>query len=203
MLEVEVGNLERYLLSLYRKAFDQQISSVSPAAKEHHICFVSPAARVERTPSSISATSRVKKTPSLTPRRLFVDEDAAEIATQVETSVLPDTSKRLYDTKKETIEDKNLDSSVLRCHSTLSHRTTLTTRPSPDSVAKALRACHSQPLSMSEVLTYVFLYPSVYVVIGMQYFGKRIYKLKLNSRMKDISSVNVLLDMIRSTKLKF
>lgn len=34
MLELEVSHLEQYLLSLYRKAFDQQTSSVSPASKQ-------------------------------------------------------------------------------------------------------------------------------------------------------------------------
>ncbi|XP_074309122.1 uncharacterized protein LOC141643733 isoform X1 [Silene latifolia] len=164
VLEVEVGNLERYLLSLYRKAFDQQISSVSPAAKDQHISSISPAAKLERI-SSI--TSKNKKPPLITPRRLFLDEDAADTATMVKTSVPHEAPKRLSDTKKEPIEDKSLDSSVLRCHSTLSHRTTLTTRPSPDSVAKALRACHSQPLCMSE-------YAASNVISLAEHLGTRI-----------------------------
>lgn len=34
VLELEVGHLEQYLLSLYRKAFDQQVSSLSPLKKD-------------------------------------------------------------------------------------------------------------------------------------------------------------------------
>ncbi|KAK9749925.1 hypothetical protein RND81_02G159900 [Saponaria officinalis] len=165
VLEVEVGNLERYLLSLYRKAFDQQISSVSPAAKDQLTTSISPATRVERI-SSVPAIAENRKAP-LTPRRLFVDDDVAEIATKVETSVLQAAPKRLSNTKKEHIEDKTIDSGVLRCHSTLSHRTTLTMRPSPDSVAKALRACHSQPLSMAE-------YAASNVISLAEHLGTRI-----------------------------
>ncbi|KAJ7952949.1 Ternary complex factor MIP1, leucine-zipper [Quillaja saponaria] len=49
-------------------------------------------------------------------------------------------------------EEKSLDSSVHRCQSSLSQHSAFTTRTSRpvDSLAKALRACHSQPLSMME-----------------------------------------------------
>ncbi|KAL9241775.1 hypothetical protein vseg_015841 [Gypsophila vaccaria] len=167
VLEVEVGNLERYLLSLYRKAFDQQISSVSPAAKDQLTTSISPAIRVERKISSVPTIAKDRNAPPLTPRRLFVDDAAAEIGTKAETSVPQESSKRFTNTKKEQIYDKTIDSGVLRCHSTLSHRTTLTTRPSPDAVAKALRACHSQPLSMAE-------YAASNVISLAEHLGTRI-----------------------------
>ena len=47
MLELEVSHLEQYLLSLYRKAFDQQSSSVSP--------------KQQQTPSSPKSTLRGKR----------------------------------------------------------------------------------------------------------------------------------------------
>ena len=34
VLELEVGHLEQYLLSLYRQAFDQQVTSTSPSMKD-------------------------------------------------------------------------------------------------------------------------------------------------------------------------
>ncbi|KAG5241314.1 Ternary complex factor MIP1, leucine-zipper [Salix suchowensis] len=46
-------------------------------------------------------------------------------------------------------EEKLLDSGVHRCHSSLSQRSALTSPPA-DSLGRAVRACHSQPLSMME-----------------------------------------------------
>jgi len=142
---MEVVYLEQYLLTLYRKAFDQQISSVSPKTTDQKISSVSPTAN--QRPNS----------PSIAPRRLFVNEDGAETRKKVETSAVQLAAKTLSSTWKESDEyatgGKMLDSNVHRCHSTLSHRATLATKPSPDSLSKALRSCHSQPLSMAEVIS--------------------------------------------------
>jgi len=149
VLEMEVVYLEQYLLTLYRKAFDQQISSVSPKNKDQKISSVSPTAKNQR-PNS----------PSIAPRRLFVDEDGAETRKKIETSAVQLAAKTLYSTWEESGEcaagGKMLDSNVHRCHSTLSHRANLATKPSPDSLSKALRSCHSQPLSMTEVICGAF-----------------------------------------------
>ncbi|GAB4848905.1 hypothetical protein Ancab_003717 [Ancistrocladus abbreviatus] len=133
VLEVEVAYLEQYLLSLYRKAFDQQISSVSPAAKDQRTI-----------------------TPVMTPRRLFVDDAAVDTTTKVENSAtcsdaMPPANTRTEPTVFE-VGDKMLDSGVHRCHSSLSQRSTYGARNSPpmDSASRALRSCHSQPLSMTE-----------------------------------------------------
>ncbi|XP_047321442.1 uncharacterized protein LOC124925478 [Impatiens glandulifera] len=89
VLEVEVTHLEQYLLSLYRKAFDQQVSTPPPKKEEK------------------------SKPPLTTPRRVCLEFS----------------------------DNQNLvDSSVQRCHSSLS------SRASP----KSIRACFSQPLSMTE-----------------------------------------------------
>ncbi|XP_057529227.1 uncharacterized protein LOC130807872 isoform X1 [Amaranthus tricolor] len=151
VLELEVGHLEQYLLSLYRKAFDQQISTVSPTTRGHQTLSTSPTVEHQKI-SSVSPTVKDKKlkSPPLVPRRLFVDEDTAETATKVAQSVVQSVPKTLFNTPKEPNDSMILDSNVHRCHSSLSHRTALPTGPSPDSVAKALRACHSQPLSMIE-----------------------------------------------------
>ncbi|KAL2905700.1 Quinohemoprotein alcohol dehydrogenase ADH-IIG [Bienertia sinuspersici] len=152
VLELEVGYLEQYLLSLYRKAFDQQASTVSPTVKAHQASSTSPTIKNQKS-SSISPTvkDRRLKSPPMIPRRLFVDEDAAETATKAEqVAAVQSVPKTFTNTLKEPNDSKTLDSNVHRCHSSLSHRTALATRPSPDAVAKALRACHSQPLSMTE-----------------------------------------------------
>ncbi|CAO2828291.1 unnamed protein product [Amaranthus hypochondriacus] len=147
VLELEVGYLEQYLLSLYRKAFDQQISTVSPTVKDHRASSTSPTVKNKKI-SCISPTVNDQKlsSPALVSRRLFVDEDAAETATKAFLSV----PKTFSNTPKEPNDSKVLDSNVHRCHSSLSHRSAIPTRPTQDSVAKALHACHSQPLSMSE-----------------------------------------------------
>ncbi|XP_021847815.1 uncharacterized protein [Spinacia oleracea] len=171
VLELEVGYLEQYLLSLYRKAFDQQVSTISPNAKDQQPSSTSPTIKNQRI-SSISPTikdQRLKSPPPLvTPRRLFVDEDAAETATKVEQqSGFQSVPRVLTNTIKESGESKTFDANVHRCHSSLSHRTALPTRASPDSVAKALRACHSQPLSMSE-------YAASNVISLAEHLGTRI-----------------------------
>ena len=168
MLELEVGYLEQYLLSLYRKAFDQQILAVSPTVKDHQASSTSPT--VKNKISCISPTVNDQKlsSPALVSRRLFVDEDAAETATKVEHSAFLSAPKTLSNTPKEPNDSKILDSNVHRCHSSLSHRTALPTRPSQDSVAKALHACHSQPLSMSEV-KFSTLYVSIQIHKNMPF----------------------------------
>lgn len=155
VLELEVTYLEQYLLSLYRKAFDQQISSVSPTTKDRHISSAS----VTKTDQKISSASPTRKdprlrSPTVTPRRLFVDEDAAETATKAENPADKSAPKLLSCTVEEPNEftggGRMLDSNVHRCHSSLSYRATVATRPSPNTLSEALRVCHSQPLSMTE-----------------------------------------------------
>lgn len=57
-------------------------------------------------------------------------------------------------------EEKLLDSGVHRCHSTLSQRSTRASPPGEAS-GKALRYCHSQPLSMSEVSLLVLIIQNI------------------------------------------
>jgi len=163
VLELEVTYLEQYLLSLYRKAFDQQISSVSPNAKDHHI-FSASIANTDQKVSSAAPTRKDQRlrSPPVTPRRLFVDKDAAETATKAENP----TDKSAPKSQSCTVEEPNefmgggrvLDSTVHRCHSSLSYRATVATRPSPNTLSEALRVCHSQPLSMTEVVLASFYF---------------------------------------------
>ncbi|XP_023872638.2 uncharacterized protein LOC111985223 isoform X1 [Quercus suber] len=133
VLELEVVYLEQYLLSLYRKAFDQQITSVSPSSKDERL-----------------------KSPINTPRARIHKASRPDITSKRESSVAQTVCDLLDNPWKESNgiggEEKLLDSGVHRCHSSLSQRSVYSTRTSPpaDSLSKALRACHSQPLSMME-----------------------------------------------------
>ncbi|KAI8535468.1 hypothetical protein RHMOL_Rhmol10G0176700 [Rhododendron molle] len=119
VLELEVVHLEQYLLSLYRKTFDQQISS-SPSVKD------------------------VLKSPFIAPRQRFLEASRSEAS-------CPSLANP-WNESSSIGEEKLLDSAVQRCHSSLSQRTFQSNRTSPpaESLAKLLRACHSQPLSMME-----------------------------------------------------
>uniref|UniRef100_A0A6N2NEF8 DUF547 domain-containing protein n=2 Tax=Salix viminalis TaxID=40686 RepID=A0A6N2NEF8_SALVM len=132
ILEVEVVYLEQYLLSLYRKAFDQQASSVSPSNQNQSL-----------------------KTPVTTPRRRLFDVSRPDISKK-ETSATETACQSLDNTWKETNsiggEEKLINSGVHRCQSLLSEHTTFSNRASPpsESSGTAMHACHSQPLSMME-----------------------------------------------------
>jgi hypothetical protein len=133
VLELEVVYLEQYLLSLYRKAFEQQISSVSPSAKDKRL-----------------------KSPVDTPRARILKASIPDVTSKRGSSTAQTGYESLDNPWKDSIgiggEEKLLDSGVLRCHSSLSQRSAFFTRTSPpdESLDKALRACHSQPLSMAE-----------------------------------------------------
>ncbi|KAJ6774481.1 hypothetical protein OIU79_017806 [Salix purpurea] len=78
ILELEVVYLEQYLLSLYRKAFDQQASSVSPSNQNQSL-----------------------KTPVTTPRRRLFDVSRPDISKK-ETSATETACQSLDNTWKET-----------------------------------------------------------------------------------------------------
>jgi len=145
VLELEVVYLEQHLLSLYRKAFDQQLSSVSPTSKEESLKF-----------------------PLTTLSARFINVSVPEILTKRECSATQSKDHELETQRKEQnryepetlgkefnenlLEENHLDSSVYRCHSSLSHCPAFTRESPPaESLARSLRACHSQPLSMLEV----------------------------------------------------
>ncbi|KAG8642556.1 hypothetical protein MANES_12G096700v8 [Manihot esculenta] len=133
VLELEVVYLEQHLLSLYRKAFDQQISSVSPSSKHER-----------------------SKSPVKTPRGKFLDVSRPDTMSKRETSAVQPGCLSHDNLWKEYKgiggEEKLLDSGVHRCHSLLSQHSAFPSRTSPpnESLGRAVRACHSQPLSMIE-----------------------------------------------------
>ncbi|CAD5319320.1 unnamed protein product [Arabidopsis thaliana] len=132
VLELEVSHLEQYLLSLYRKAFDQQTSSVSPpTSKQQSSCSPKSTLRGKRLDFSRTPESRCfsfdnrLKSPRLVEKELELKDQCF-------------------------IEKEDIDSCVRRCQSSLNQRSTFNNRISPpeDSVF----ACHSQPLSIHEYI---------------------------------------------------
>ncbi|XP_015871307.3 uncharacterized protein LOC107408428 [Ziziphus jujuba] len=132
VLELEVVHLEQYLLSLYRKAFDGQVCSMSPSKDER------------------------LKSPLTTPRRRLFEISQPDMISKGESSAVQSGCQFRGNILEESNgiggEEKLLDSNVHRCHSSLSQRSAFSTRATPtdESLVKALRACHSQPLSMME-----------------------------------------------------
>ncbi|KAJ9669917.1 hypothetical protein PVL29_026467 [Vitis rotundifolia] len=132
VLELEVVHLEQYLLSLYRKAFDQQVLVQSP-----------------------SATDARLRSPLTSPRGEALEACRPDMTSKRENSAAYYSCQSHANPRKESngiSEEKILDSSVHRCHSSLSQRSAFLTRTSPsaESLTKGIRACHSQPLSMME-----------------------------------------------------
>ncbi|CAN1224991.1 hypothetical protein LINGRAPRIM_LOCUS930 [Linum grandiflorum] len=123
VLELEVVYLEQYLLSLYRKAFDQQVSSKEEGSK--------------------SAVT--------TPRLRFQDVPRPNV-TSTSQFCCQSQDNPSKDSTSLTGQEKLLDSSVQRSQSSLSQCSAFSGRASPpaDSLGRAVRSCHSQPLSMIE-----------------------------------------------------
>lgn len=137
VLELEVVYLEQYLLSLYRKTFDRQISSVTTvndrlksSSTAHKLMFqeVSGDNMISKTENSVSHSGHLSS-----PRVSFDNP--------------PKECNDIWGAQK------LLDSSIHRSHSSLSHRSTCPTRTSPSMqiLAKAIDSYHSLPLSMLEV----------------------------------------------------
>ncbi|PWA87663.1 ternary complex factor MIP1, leucine-zipper [Artemisia annua] len=89
VLEYEVSHLEQYLLSLYRKAFDQQISCPSPLRND-----------------------RTLKPPLITPRGKYLETCRADISLQAN-------ANRCFEEEEEELEDELLDSGVQHCKSSV------------------------------------------------------------------------------------
>ncbi|KAI3927260.1 hypothetical protein MKW92_022870 [Papaver armeniacum] len=136
VLELEVVYLEQYLLSLYRKAFDQKVSSVSQPVMDERV-----------------------KSPPITEKAIIHEDTGLRVTTKEEhtvqfSKVVPQDSlispcKELYMTNT---NERLLDSGIYRCHSALSQHSAFSNRTptTMDSIARAVRSCHSQPLSYLE-----------------------------------------------------
>nr|GMC81085.1 uncharacterized protein LOC109161268 [Ipomoea batatas] len=136
VLELEVVSLEKYLLSMYRKAFDKRLSALS--TKNH------------------------KEKEELSRKEMIFSEanKPADCKSTEKRPVIASTSPALQQPQglvnsppKECSggTQKLLDSSILRTHSSLSHAgCSFRTSPPIGALAEALDSYHSLPLSMLE-----------------------------------------------------
>ncbi|KAI3922019.1 hypothetical protein MKX01_005708 [Papaver californicum] len=125
VLELEVVYLEQYLLTLYRKAFDEQSSVLSPSTKDETL----------KSPK----VSRL----GLTPKIENLEVQSSRLRS-------PRDSVTNSQRKPNAVEatEKLLDAGIDRSHSSLSHHSAFSTRTSPprENHARSLQSCHSQPL---------------------------------------------------------
>ncbi|KAK9165629.1 hypothetical protein Scep_000820 [Stephania cephalantha] len=137
VLEYEVVHLEQYLLSLYRKAFDQQTSTVSPT-------------NVDARPKSPLADQR-----QVLSEGSQLDSQARQknSANQSFSLCLPQDSFRTPEKARNVFlaKEKKFESAHLS-HSALSQQSLSSTMisPSVEGLSKAVRLCHSEPLSYVE-----------------------------------------------------
>ncbi|TVU40909.1 hypothetical protein EJB05_14393 [Eragrostis curvula] len=145
-LELEIKHLEQHLLTLYRKAFEQQ-------QQQHQQSPKLPSSDAHREASKLSVSSwssQVEETPKAkAPLRRGGDP-------MLHYSCPPLTKGRhgtVDDCSPSTCPRRTMDADIgLRSQSALSFRGVCSSRISPteDSLARALRSCHSQPFSFLE-----------------------------------------------------
>ncbi|RLN42108.1 uncharacterized protein C2845_PM01G26970 [Panicum miliaceum] len=138
-LELEVKNMEQYLLTLYRKAFEQQAPTFSPPDNREasKASLSSPSGQLWETPMAMKSF-KSREDAALRSSYPLSHKKWNDPLTDCCTSVRP---------------DRVVDSDVLRCQSALSYRGVCSSRILPsddDSLARALRSCHSQPFSFLE-----------------------------------------------------
>uniref|UniRef100_A0ACD6A9N2 Uncharacterized protein n=1 Tax=Avena sativa TaxID=4498 RepID=A0ACD6A9N2_AVESA len=139
-LELEVKNMEQYLLTLYRQAFEQQAPALSP-----------PDRREAPKPSVSSRSGQLRETPSAKASSKSRGDAV------LRSSYPPPPSRKkwndpLTDGSVAAYSGRLNEADVLRCQSALSCRGICSSRisPSEESLARALRSCHSQPFSFLE-----------------------------------------------------
>lgn len=125
--------MEQYLLSLYRKAFDQQIPNLSPKESQ----LLSPINEVSKIRENSCKTKKLTHQPKFQknfkePRPNPITDDCVTVC-------------------QEKLSDQ--DPGIKRSQSSLSQRAVCSARisPSEESLARALRSFHSQPFSFLEV----------------------------------------------------
>ncbi|XP_066331081.1 uncharacterized protein [Miscanthus floridulus] len=147
-LELEVKNMEQYLLTLYRKAFEQQAPGFSPP--DAAPAFPPPDRREAPKLSVSSRSGQLQETP-------MALKSCKSRGDATLRSSYPPAHKKwndpLADCCTSACSDRVVDSDVLRCQSALSYRGVCSSRILPsedDCLARALRSCHSQPFSFVE-----------------------------------------------------
>uniref|UniRef100_A0A0E0Q3J9 DUF547 domain-containing protein n=1 Tax=Oryza rufipogon TaxID=4529 RepID=A0A0E0Q3J9_ORYRU len=151
-LELEIKHLEQYLLTLYRKAFDQQQQQAATVA-------CSDAARLSvssRCSQLLEETPKAKAAAAAAPGRRGGDAIHYSCPPGPVSKRWNNGGGAADDCSPSTCPRKTTDSSDqysgLRSQSALSFRGVCSSRisPSEDSLARALRSCHSQPFSFLE-----------------------------------------------------
>ncbi|KAM0938020.1 putative ternary complex factor MIP1, leucine-zipper [Dioscorea sansibarensis] len=135
VLEFEVMYLEQYLLSLYRRAFDQQICTLSPATVDERskqsLCSLSGHPHEVAKPdiASMRGDSAAQHSEMVFPRKSFTNSS--------------------YGTGAVGYQHKLNGHGVNRSHSSILHHSCFSARMSPvaENLCGCPRVCHSQPLS--------------------------------------------------------
>ncbi|KAL6647133.1 hypothetical protein ACP70R_014570 [Stipagrostis hirtigluma subsp. patula] len=146
-LELEIKHLEQYLLTLYRKAFEQQQQQAPtlPSSEAHR----------DAVPKlSVSSWSaQPEETPPKAKAPLRRGGDAAMLHYSCPPLSKARNGGAADDSSPSTCPRRTMDSDIgIRSQSALSFRGVCSSRISPteDSLARALRSCHSQPFSFLE-----------------------------------------------------
>ncbi|KAI3914419.1 hypothetical protein MKW92_053210 [Papaver armeniacum] len=132
VLELEVVYLEQYLLTLYRKAFDEQSSILSPSTKDETL----------KSPR----VSRLGLTPKI---------ENLEVQSSRFRSPRDSVTKSQRKPNHVEVTEKLLDSGIDRSQSSLSQHSAFSARASPprENHAKSFQSCHSQPLYLENAET--------------------------------------------------
>lgn len=153
--------LEQYLLSLYRKRFDEQISSLS--TKERRLELASDIYKgtsaltgngaIPDKERRLELASHINKGTSAVPGNSAISDKEITV---VHSSHFISTSNsdgfQLKECNNRFEPETVLDSSIHRCHSALSQRTDCSIEASPVNIeTKAMESYHSLPLFMLEV----------------------------------------------------
>ncbi|XP_072974246.1 uncharacterized protein [Typha angustifolia] len=137
ILELEVMYLEQHLLSLYRKAFEQQITHLSPAADMNDN---------KKPMNSLSEKLTESSTLDFSPRKQNLSVQSSRI-------ILPRKSATSFQSDNSGVLCQEKHSlGVNRSHSSLLQRSVCSARlsPSAKNLSRALKACHTLPLSFLE-----------------------------------------------------
>ena len=132
VLELEVICLEQHLLTLYRKAFEQQLCPVNSSCDMEND---RPPAR-----SFSGILSEASELDFSTPKKHQLVQSSRMVLARKSTPA----------TTASTSETNHEKTNIGRSHSSLLHRS-VRVSPSANNLARALKPCHTSPLSFVEV----------------------------------------------------
>ena len=146
-LELEIKHLEQYLLTLYRKAFEQQQQQQAPTLQSSD---------ANREAPKLSVSSRSAQLDETPPKaKALISKGDDPMLHYSCPTLRKGRNGAVDDSSPSTCPRRTTDfDHGLRSQSALSFRGVCSSRISPteDSLARALRSCHSQPFSFLEVI---------------------------------------------------